>query len=148
MQLKNKTVVVTGGTSGIGYHMVQQLYQDNKVLVIARPSLRLDNLLATFPNISVYAADLSDPSKYELIADRIIKEHKTIDVLINNAAVQNTPTYLDNDFIYDSIQPEMFGKRRTSQLNQSTCCWQGFTIICIDLLVIIMYTNIKLSQTK
>ncbi|MCG7923246.1 MAG: SDR family NAD(P)-dependent oxidoreductase [Candidatus Thiodiazotropha lotti] len=104
---KNKTALITGGTSGIGYHMVRFLSPYNKALVIARPSTRLEALQKEFPEIEVYPADLSNPLEYESVADQIIKDHKHIDVLINNAAVQYTPTYLDDDFSYDTIQPEI-----------------------------------------
>ena len=61
MKLKNKTIVITGGTSGIGYEMVRMLAQDNHVIVIARPGERLETLQKEFENIKTYGADLSKP---------------------------------------------------------------------------------------
>ena len=107
MKLKNKTIVITGGTSGIGYEMVRILAQDNHVIVIARPGERLETLQKEFENIKTYGAYLSKPQEYEALADQIVKAHNQIDVLINNAAIQNTPTYIDDDFSYDTIIPEI-----------------------------------------
>ena len=104
---KDKTAVITGGTSGIGYEMVRILEHQNKILVVARKSPRLDALKVEFPSIEIYPADLSKPQDYETLADSIIKDHGHIDVLINNAAVQNTPIYLSDTFSYDSIIPEI-----------------------------------------
>ncbi len=105
--LKDKTLIITGGTSGIGYHMVRLLSPYNKVLVIARPGPRLEALAQEFTEIDTYPADLSNPESYQIVAEQIIKDHTYIDVLINNAAIQYTPTYLDDDFSYDSIQTEI-----------------------------------------
>lgn len=107
MSLKHKTIVITGGTSGIGYQIVKNLHVDNKVLVIARQSKRLDKLIHEFPSIDIYPCDLATPKEYEAVADSIIKSYERIDVLINNAAIQNTPTYLCDDFNYDAIIPEI-----------------------------------------
>jgi len=107
MIMKEKTIIVTGGTSGIGYQIVRLLCHNNKVLVVARPGPRLESLANEFPEIEIYPADLFDKHNYEMVTDMIIKKHDHIDVLINNAAIQNTPTYLDNDFNYDTLQSEI-----------------------------------------
>jgi len=107
MKLIQKTIVITGGTSGIGLHLARTLSVNNNVIVIARPSRRLDCLAQMNQSLSVYPADLSDPNEYEQAVDFIVKKHKKIDVLINNAAVQHTATFLDDDFDYDTIKPEI-----------------------------------------
>ena len=107
MKLVNKTIVITGGTSGIGFQMVKQLSRHNLVIVIARQSHRLGELKQAFPNIEIYPADLSKTDSYADVAQKIRASHQRIDLLINNAAVQHTPTFLDNDFDYEGIQAEI-----------------------------------------
>lgn len=107
MKLADKTIVITGGTSGIGYEIVRILAPNNKVIVIARSGVRLEKLEKEFEGIEIYPADLSKPQEYEALADKIVKAHNQIDLLINNAAIQNTPTYIDDDFSYDTIIPEI-----------------------------------------
>lgn len=121
-ELKAKTIVISGGTSGIGRELVRLLSAENKVLVIARPSSRLVALEKEFPGIEIFPADLSHPADYEAAADRMIKKHGKIDVLINNAAVQNTPTYLDDDFNYDSIRSEI-------HLNFTSVCALSYLLL-------------------
>ena len=50
MTLTNKHIAITGGASGIGLELVKRLYDQNQLLVIARPSTGLDKLRRDFPN--------------------------------------------------------------------------------------------------
>lgn len=105
--LHNKTIVITGGTSGIGYELVKQLAQHNQVVVIARTGPRLEAAARECANVQTYGANLADMSQCEQVADLIVKNHPNIDVLINNAAIQYPATMLDKDFNLDSISHEI-----------------------------------------
>jgi uncharacterized oxidoreductase len=107
MEIQNKHVVITGGASGIGLELVRQLAPDNHMSIIARPSSGLCDLRRTFPDVAVYEADLSDLKAVERAADALASACGPIDLLINNAAVQNTPRFTDTDFRYESIQREI-----------------------------------------
>jgi uncharacterized oxidoreductase len=107
MKLQNKKIVITGGTSGIGLEMTKQLSENNTILVIARQQGPLKRLKEKCESVVTYQADLSNLKEVEAVADRIVKEHESIDVLINNAAVQYTPSFLDDDFSYDTIKREI-----------------------------------------
>ena len=107
MAIKDKTIAITGASSGIGYQMLRLLHSANRVLVIARPGPRLEALAQEFAGVELYPADLSQPQEYEAVAARIGQRHQHIDVLINNAASQHTPTYRDDDFSYAAIAPEI-----------------------------------------
>ena len=120
--IKDKKIVITGGTSGIGYQMVRLLCRDNKVLVIARAGARLMSLAKEFPEIETYPADLFNPQYYEIVTDKIIKDHNNIDILINNAAIQNTPAYLDDDFNYDAVESEI-------HLNFTSVCSLSYLLL-------------------
>lgn len=107
MKPKDKHIVITGGTSGIGLELVRQLHTDNRISVIARPSERLATLCQTFPQISTYEADFGDIGSIEKAADALVKTDEKIDILINNAAVQYTPRFIDDDFRYEHIKREI-----------------------------------------
>ena len=107
IQLKSKHIVLTGGTAGIGKELIKQLYSKNSISVIARPSNRLDELGREFDNIRVYEADLAKPESVAEAADKLETRDEPIDVLINNAAVQYTPHFLDNDFALETIEREI-----------------------------------------
>ena len=108
MELKNKTILITGGTSGIGQELTYQLMdQDNEVIVLARSEHKLRKLeryaRSTGHAAKVYQCDLSRQHQIEQVVDDIVKHHPNISVLINNAAVQFTPTFISDDFDFDSI---------------------------------------------
>lgn len=100
-------VVITGGTSGIGYELVRQLSPKNEIHVVSRSAEKLARLKRNLPGISIYHADLSQPSDLITVAKKICDQTNQLDVLINNAAVQNRPAFLDTDFSYETIAHEI-----------------------------------------
>jgi short-subunit dehydrogenase involved in D-alanine esterification of teichoic acids len=107
MQLINKKILITGATSGIGLKLVEKLYQKNSIYIIARNQDKINKLLEKFPSIVAYKADFRNMNEVESVVDKISLNAKSLDVLINNAAVQYTPTFIDDDFKYESINDEI-----------------------------------------
>jgi len=107
MKTENKRIIITGGTSGVGFEMVKQLYDNNQLIVLSRDSKKLNTLSQQFTEILTYQVDLSNLSQVEQVANTIKERFDSIDILINNAAIQNTPTFLSKDFDYQSISKEI-----------------------------------------
>ncbi len=107
MILNKKHIVITGGTSGIGYELVKQLHSDNHVIVIARDQKKLDDISQQFEGITIYNADLSLMADVKWVAAHIIDCFSSVDVLINNSAVQYTPKLTDADFLCENIYREI-----------------------------------------
>ena len=87
--------------------MVKHLHPDNQIIVISINEDKLLDLSQQVEGVITYQADLSRPEDVEAAADAIVKRFDTIDVLINNAGMQNTPTFLDEDFQYETIGREI-----------------------------------------
>lgn len=107
MNLNKKRIVITGGTSGIGYQLVKYLQSNNDVIVISKNAKKLEALPKEFESVITYQADLSKLEEVESIAKQINEKFESIDVLINNAAVQYTPTFIDDAFKYSNINDEI-----------------------------------------
>ena len=107
MRLSGKNIVLTGGTTGIGREMVRQLHKGNQLLVMASHQERLDALAAKYPDIKTYCVDLGSIVEVDAAANAATDAFSEIDVLINNAAIQFTPTFTDDDFDVDSIEREV-----------------------------------------
>jgi uncharacterized oxidoreductase len=107
MNLTQRNIVITGGTTGIGLELVRQLQAENDLFVIASNAERLEQLTREFPNVATCRADLAQLSKVEAAASASCRHFDRIDILINNAAIQYTPTFIEEDFDYASIQREV-----------------------------------------
>lgn len=102
-----KTILLTGGTSGIGLALLTQLHsQGHKLLVVARNQTRLSQLQDKYEGVTAYECDLSSRRKIESLATTISEKHTDLGIIINNAGIQYTPTVLDDDFSFDSIEYE------------------------------------------
>lgn len=107
MKINKRRIVITGGTAGIGYEMTKYLHSNNELIVISRNLNKLNELSHEFDGITTYQADLSKAGDVETVADDIVKRFESIDILINNAAVQYTPAFMDDEFRYENISYEI-----------------------------------------
>ncbi len=93
----SKTVLITGGNSGIGYEMALSLAKSgNRVIIAARDEAKsaaaVDKIKAASPGAQIAAVklDLADFGQIDRFADYLLKRVTTIDVLILNAGVYTT----------------------------------------------------------
>ena len=90
--MKGKTVVITGGTSGIGEVAAEALAQMGaRIVLVARSKSRAEATLARLRRSgpgaahSVYFADLKRLAEMKRVAAEIAEREPPIDILINNA---------------------------------------------------------------
>ena len=88
MKLSDKTVLVTGGTSGIGFEFAKQLLsRGNKVIVTGRDQSRLAQAKGSLPGLHTFASDVSDPQAIATLYGRVLADFSSLNVLINNAGI-------------------------------------------------------------
>ncbi len=91
MEIRSKTVLVTGASSGVGAAIAKAmaLAGATEVLLLARNEDALNNVAAEIAasggKARIYLVDLSDPNKTSETAHRILDETGGPDILINNA---------------------------------------------------------------
>lgn len=108
MRIKDKTLLITGGTSGVGRALVDALAPINKaVVVIARDRKKLEELCAEYNNIHPYVCDLQVQTDVQKTVEVILSDHPKLSVIINNAGIQNIPMVHDNAFDFYSITDEI-----------------------------------------
>lgn len=84
--MKDKTVIVTGGSNGIGKATALEFaHKGAKVLITGRRESALAEVTALHKNIYPLVADSSDPASAELIAGTVKSKWGKLDVLVNNA---------------------------------------------------------------
>jgi len=87
-------IFLTGASTGIGNAIAHELDSHFKgeaiFSLVSRKKELLEKVAQTLKSKSaVYAADLSEPSVAEMTLERAVKDHGPIDILINNAGMQN-----------------------------------------------------------
>lgn len=108
MDLTGKHILITGGNSGIGMQLVRQLHaKRNHLIVVSRTKTNWEHLQALQPELSLLQCDLADQGQVLEMVQRIKREWVTLDVLINCAAIQNTPKLIEPGFRLDDIAPEV-----------------------------------------
>jgi uncharacterized oxidoreductase len=94
MELRGKTVLITGGTSGIGLEAAKQFMANGaKVIVTGRDQSKLDTVKNTYPALIAIKSDAANDNDAQLLFNQI-KQLGGIDILYNNAGVLSTPLNL------------------------------------------------------
>ncbi|MBI5878149.1 MAG: SDR family oxidoreductase [Chloroflexi bacterium] len=96
--LRNRTVIVTGANSGVGFESARGLAQHGATVVMAcrdegRGQRAADAIRAGQPDaaLAVMPLDLADLSSVRRFADAFTARHDRLDVLLNNAGVMAIP---------------------------------------------------------
>lgn len=88
MKMTGKTILITGGTSGIGRELARQLLlRGNEVLVTGRDQARLDDAARDLPGVHMFRSDASDPADIDALHAEATTRFPGLDVLINNAGI-------------------------------------------------------------
>ncbi len=82
-QLIGRTIVITGGSSGIGLELVKRLQAENRLIVIGRDKEKLRRLEAT--GIATFSMDIADPDERRAFFRWLDDNYPEFDTLINNA---------------------------------------------------------------
>jgi uncharacterized oxidoreductase len=88
MKISGNTILITGGTSGIGLELASQfLNLRNTVIITGRDQAKLDEVRRNMPEVHAVQSDVSDPKSIPILFDKISKEFPKINFLINNAGI-------------------------------------------------------------
>ncbi len=88
MRLTGNTILVTGGTSGIGLELATQFAAlDNTVIVTGRNQSKLDAARKTLPSVHAIQSDASEPTAITDLYDHVAGRFPNLNMLINNAGL-------------------------------------------------------------
>lgn len=91
MKLKNKKILITGGSSGIGKAIIKELVDNGatRIAVFGRKKEPMEDLKNSFKSVDflLLQGDVSKPEDLEKVVQQITSEWGELDILINNAGV-------------------------------------------------------------
>src|SRR4051794_39686915 len=116
MKTSGNTILITGGTSGIGLGLARKFHElGNQVIVAGRRTQLLDEIAAEHPGIETIALDIADPESIARAREAVAARHPDLNVLINNAGIMLREDVLDADHLpvaEDTIATNLLGTIR------------------------------------
>jgi len=92
MKTSNNTILITGGSAGIGFAMAKAfLEKGNQVIITGRNTKRLEQAAAKLPGVTALSSDVSSEADVNQLVETIRTRFPQLNVLVNNAgyAVSN-----------------------------------------------------------
>ena len=86
MNTTNNTVLITGGSAGIGFELAKLFAEKgNKVIITGRDEQRLKTAVTKLTNATGILSDVTDPAQVDQLVARITRDHNDLNIVINNA---------------------------------------------------------------
>jgi uncharacterized oxidoreductase len=99
MELSNNKILITGGASGIGLGLTERFIKENNTVIICgRRESVLKEVSAKFPAVITKVCDLAVEAERTALFKWVSEYHNDLNVLVNNAGIQQWMTVSDDDF--------------------------------------------------
>jgi uncharacterized oxidoreductase len=154
MNLTGNTIFITGGGSGIGRGLAEELHKrGNKVIVSGRRKSRLDSVTKASPGIEAVELNIADPDSIERVAKKLTAEHPDLNVLINNAGIMEpgqAAGVIDDRLLVSTVATNLLGPiRLTSALMDQIKSRRGVIVYNTSVLAFVpMAVAAAYSATK
>ena len=108
MNLKNRTILITGGSAGLGLAMANELVSmGNTVIICGRNANRLAQVKKDNPELHTIVCDVSDESSINTLLTEIKRDFPSLDIVINNAGVMHLHDVANNSLSLTHQQQEI-----------------------------------------
>jgi len=107
MKLSQNKILITGGASGIGLGLTERfLTEGNTVIICGRRTALLEKIALKHPTLITRPCDVSRPEERIELFQWVMLNHPDLNVLVNNAGIQNWMQISDEDF-FERAQEEI-----------------------------------------
>ena len=119
MQMRSNTILITGGTSGIGKGLAEAFHKlGNQVIIAGRRVDRLRSICAANPGMSHVFLDVTNPRTIRTTGRKIIEEFPSLNCIFNNAGIQRRHNFADGKIddagMLAEIRTNLLGLMRVS----------------------------------
>lgn len=89
MELKSRTVLITGGGSGIGFALAERFVTaGSRVIICGRRAGKLKEARTKYPQMDTRVCDLADPAERTALLAWVTDKYPGLNTLVNNAGIQ------------------------------------------------------------
>ena len=108
MNISNNTILITGGTSGIGLALANAFHlAGNRVIIGGRDEDKLKKTREEHPELEIVALDLASNHSIREAARQVAASYPGLSVLINNGGIQIAENLLDDPLDLSSMESEI-----------------------------------------
>ncbi len=108
MILEGNTILITGGSSGIGLALLKTFYEvGSKIIIVARDITKLNEVKVQFPEIVIFQCDLTKQTEIDGLIVFIEQYYPQLNMLFNNAAIQYNYDFLTEQNITNKVYYEV-----------------------------------------
>src|SRR6266404_8849768 len=116
MKLSGNTILITGGSSGIGRGLAEALHQRrNQVIIAGRRKDRLMEVAKANPGMAWVELNIEDPASISAVATKLTGEYPKLNVLFNNAGIMNiddASAAIDEKLLVSTLTTNLMGPIR------------------------------------
>jgi uncharacterized oxidoreductase len=109
MKLQHSTILITGGTSGIGLELLKQLSRQGvaKIIITGRDLHKLEQAKRQFPDIHTVQSDVSNPKDIVQLYQQVTTQFPALNIIINNAGIMRDIDLQDEGMDLENITREI-----------------------------------------
>lgn len=115
MQTTGKTILITGGGSGIGAALAHEFHgAGNQVIIAGRRQAALDAVVAAHPGMAAMTLDMEDAAGIIAFADKLVAEFPALNAVVLNAGVMIAEEGIDLAIAETTVATNLLGPIRLS----------------------------------
>lgn len=108
MKTTQNTVLITGGSAGIGFEIARLFSQQgNHVIIVGRDEERLAKAAAKLQHVTPLVGDVSKEEDVETLVKILYTDFPNLNVVVNNAGSAFLNNLLETDHTFEKAQDEM-----------------------------------------